>query len=83
MQLYDIALVLIRALVAMDFVRAVLSLAVDELITFPRMMRITGIFPALTVNWQSHAFAIGAAILLWLLSKPIARFAVRFAERPA
>jgi hypothetical protein len=80
MKLYDIALVLIRALVVMDFVRAVLSLVVDDVVALSMMAQTAGIWPALTLRWQAQAFQIGAAVLLWFLSKPMARFATRFVE---
>jgi len=78
MKLYDIALVLIRAIIAMDVARAVLSFAVLEVESVIALGPVGGIGPAIAGGWQPLVFQLAASAVLWLLSKSIARFAARF-----
>jgi hypothetical protein len=82
MRVYDIALMLVRAMVAMDLVRA----AVDVIYTGLRFTFLIGsahdsvwLTKVEMSSWLSPVYSFVAAIVLYACSKPIARFASKLA----
>jgi len=83
MRIYDVSLVLIRTLVVMDFVRALAGFLFTG-IRFVFLMGGAAGSAWLTrvelSSWLSPVESTILAGLLLMLSKPMARFAARFAE---
>jgi hypothetical protein len=82
MRVYDIALMLVRALVAMDLVRAVLDIglvAIRFAFLMPAAQGDAWLSKVEITGWLSPIYSLVAAGILYLLAKPIARFAARFA----
>jgi hypothetical protein len=82
MRVYDIALAVVRLLVAMDFVRAAASVVYTG-IRFAYLIPSTG--DSLWLNkvelssWLSPIYAFITAAMLLAASRPIARFAAKLA----
>ena len=83
MRVYDIALMLVRALVAMDLIRAGLNVIYTALRYAFLMDAAYGRMAAGTAvelsTWLSPIYGFVSALLLLAASKPIARFASKLA----
>lgn len=82
MRVYDIALMLVRALVAMDLIRSGLDVLYTAL-RFTFLIDSARSSEWLTKvelsSWLSPAYAFASAVVLYACAKPIARFAARLA----
>jgi hypothetical protein len=82
MRVYDIALMLVRALVAMDLIRAALDVGYTA-IRYTFLINSAAGSEWLTKvelsSWLSPIYAFVSALVLYAASKPIARFASRLA----
>jgi len=82
MKIYDISLVVIRSLVAMDFARALASFAfvgIRFAFMMPAAFRDGWLSRVELATWLSPIEGLLLAGLLLMFSKPMARFAARFA----
>jgi|HubBroStandDraft_5_1064220.scaffolds.fasta_scaffold572005_2 hypothetical protein len=82
MRVYDIALMLVRALVAMDLIRA----GLDVIYTALRFTFLIGsaqhdvwLTKVELSSWLGPVYAFVSAVVLYACAKPIARFASRLA----
>ena len=82
MRVYDIALAFVRALVAMDFIRGLADIVYTG-VRFTFLMPGASGSPWLTnvelSSWLSPIYALITAAILLAASRPIARFAAKFA----
>ncbi|HEY2707611.1 MAG TPA: hypothetical protein VGI95_06115 [Caulobacteraceae bacterium] len=82
MRVYDIALMLVRVLVAMDLIRAALDVGYTA-IRYTFLINSAASSEWLTKvelsSWLSPIYAFVSALVLYAASKPIARFASRLA----
>jgi hypothetical protein len=82
MRVYDIALMLVRALVAMDLIRAVLSIiytAIHFAFLMPSAQGSEWLTKVEVSSWLSPIYSFVAALVLYAAAKPIARFASKLA----
>lgn len=82
MKVYDIALMLVRALVAMDLIRAALDIlytAIRFTFLMPSAYGSVWLSKVEISSWLGPVFGFVSAIILYLLARPIARFAARLA----
>jgi len=82
MRVYDIALMLVRALVAMDLIRAGLDV-IYTAVRFTFLINSAAYSAWLTKveisTWLSPIYSFVAALVLYAAARPIARFASRLA----
>jgi hypothetical protein len=82
MRVYDIALMLVRALVAMDLIRGGLDFAYTGIRFAFLITSVNGsswLTKVEVSSWLGPIFSIISAVVLLAASRPIARFASRFA----